>query len=320
MNPVVVSSGSRLHFGLTRVGGTGRLGGLGVMINQPGTQLRISPACELTTCGASRVEPFARNWLDHAGAASAGVKIELLQSPPAHAGLGSGTQLAQSVAAGLNRYLGLPDPDVIEVARVLDRGQRSLVGSLGFACGGLVVDAASQVSSASPDFATRNRTRPRLLQAAIPDSWCVVMVQHRSVKRTFGAREKAFFEKLQPDQETASRLERLIEREILPAAREGEFDRFSENVFEFGLQSGYYYSGVQGGPYNGPCVTDVVNYLRRRKIRGVGQSSWGPVVFAWCRDDDEAASTVEETRSRFGTDVTVLVSSIRNQPADVIVQ
>ncbi len=322
MKPVTVTSGSRLHFGLTRVGASrhDRLGGLGVMVQQPCTQLGISAASRFAIRGSPRMKAFSAAWLDHVEAGRPGIRIELRQAPPAHAGLGSGTQLAQSVAAGINRFLNLPQPDVVDVARVLDRGQRSLVGSLGFATGGLVIDRPSGVSSQGP---ARSRSMVRNFPGeyvVLPGQWRVVIVQHCGVNQTFGEREKLVFESLRPDFEAALRLERLIEQEIVPAARTGDFEGFSESVFEYGLLSGNYYAGIQGGPYNGPFVTDVINCLRAANIRGVGQSSWGPAVFAWCRDPQQADSVLNHMRIRFGTRANFSVSAVRNQPADLIVE
>ena len=67
-----------------------------------------------------------------------GHALTVLSSIPAHAGLGSGTQLALGIAAALRRLHGLPaNPG--EDARVLGRGHRSGIGIFLFQQGGFVV-------------------------------------------------------------------------------------------------------------------------------------------------------------------------------------
>lgn len=308
MNSVEVVTASRLHFGLTRVlpSPDGRYAGIGVMVEPPVTALEVRPGAAIS---AQPVKALADAWLNYLERRSAGPGIELKESPPRHSGLGSGTQLAQAVAAGVNSWLGVDPPDVEQVARVLDRGQRSRVGSLGFARGGLVVDPiASPAGSTEPD------SQP----LPLPDSWRVVLVRHRATGRTFGERERAAFARLQGHGNDRGRdLEQLIEQEIVPAARRGDFSAFSNAVFEYGYQSGLYYREIQGGPWNGPGVAAVVETLRGTGLTGVGQSSWGPVVYGWCEDEALAREVERVAARRHGDEAAVTVSRVRNCPATV---
>ena len=47
------------------------------------------------------------------------------------------------------------------------------------------------------------------------------------------------------------------------------------------------------------CETELVAWLRGRGVRGVGQSSWGPTIFALARDPDQAARIGGRRRSAF---------------------
>jgi predicted sugar kinase len=49
------------------------------------------------------------------------------------------------------------------------------------------------------------------------------------------------------------------------------------------------FESQQGGPYNGPELQERVRLLRRCGVQGVGQSSWGPTIFALCRSQEQAA-------------------------------
>ncbi len=309
MTSVEVASGSRLHFGLTRVGSReGKYAGIGVMIEQPVTRLLVRPAVRFNAPGSSRLERMATAWLAHLNRSGEALQMELVDSPPRHSGLGSGTQLAQAIAAGVNRCASLPDPHVLEVARVLDRGQRSMIGSFGFRTGGLVVDRVDGVPGDSATLAE---------SVSLPQSWQVVLVRHLSAVRTWGAIEREAFEKLKTATSEGVTLERVIDEGILPAARAADFDGFSDAVFEYGRQSGLYYREIQGGPWNGPAITAIVKSLREWHISGVGQSSWGPVVFGWCKDPSHADQVARQTRDRFAEEVDVSVARVRNEPARV---
>ena len=75
-----------------------------------------------------------------------------VRSPPDHTGLGVGTQLGLAIAAGLRRFLQLPELSIEALASSVGRGKRSAVGTYGFQHGGLIVDAgkdARAINSAS---------------------------------------------------------------------------------------------------------------------------------------------------------------------------
>ena len=48
------------------------------------------------------------------------------------------------------------------------------------------------------------------------------------------------------------------------------------------------FSQIQKGPYYGAEAESLVNEIRGLGIRGVGQSSWGPCIFAFLKNDCEA--------------------------------
>src|SRR5690349_19812237 len=107
MSSVEVLAPCRLHFGLLSFGQpTGRqFGGAGVMINSPRLRLRLStddalsihgPMAERVRCAVSRYCELRPQYPPPT------CRIEVLEAPPQHVGLGSGTQLALAVVAGLN--------------------------------------------------------------------------------------------------------------------------------------------------------------------------------------------------------------------------
>src|SRR5262245_59520615 len=112
---VRVTAPSRLHFGLWSLANGGQrdvrqFGGVGAMVEQPGLKLSLRPGNSLTTGGemADRALAFARRWAEFQGRDLAPCEIRIESAPPQHVGLGTGTQLALAVAAGLNAFCGLP--------------------------------------------------------------------------------------------------------------------------------------------------------------------------------------------------------------------
>src|SRR4051794_13170979 len=141
---VQVTAPSRLHFGLWSLGGgeERQFGGVGAMIEQPQLRLLLEPAERLAVIGGSAqcVIAFALRWAEFHQMNEPACRIDIQASIPEHAGLGSGTQLALAVAAGLNAFFRLPSQSPQELALSVGRGLRSAVGTYGFVFGGLIVE------------------------------------------------------------------------------------------------------------------------------------------------------------------------------------
>ena len=54
-------------------------------------------------------------------------------------------------------------------------------------------------------------------------------------------------------------------------------------MYELNARAGDAFAAAQGGRYAAPAVTALVARLRGLGVKGVGQSSWGPTVFAVVR-------------------------------------
>ena len=138
--PCLVACTARLHLGFFDLnGGLGRrFGSLGMSLTAPATRLMLRRSAEFAVSGpeAARAERHLAAMLAHLGV-SGGHDIVVESAMPAHAGLGSGTQLALAVATAVRRLHGLPDELRADAAR-LGRGARSGVGIGLFATGGAV--------------------------------------------------------------------------------------------------------------------------------------------------------------------------------------
>ncbi|MCA9202474.1 MAG: hypothetical protein KDA59_05500, partial [Planctomycetales bacterium] len=274
---VTVTAPSRLHFGLLSFGqSTGRqFGGVGMMVEQPSVTLRITWADRLTTTGpaSDRAAEFAGRWLDFYELR--GVRpcqVEVVDIPPQHVGLGAGTQLALSIAAGLNAWHGRVCPPPAELARSVGRGLRSAVGTYGFLEGGLIIERGKLPEETLSPLDSR---------LDVPDDWRVVLVRPRHFQGLAGDAEQRAFDALPAVSAAASEsLARELREHLLPALAAADFDGFSASLYRYGHAAGLCFKALQGGPYNGSELTALVERIRSLGVAGVGQSSWGPTLFA----------------------------------------
>ncbi len=286
---IQVVASSRLHFGLVSFGHVGQrqFGGIGVMLQKPSLELLFSPSLALEVTGelSDRVLTFVEDWAQwHGQSELPSCRIEVLSVPRQHVGLGVGTQLGLSVASGLNCFLGQPELPLEELVQSVRRGARSAIGSYGFSSGGLIVDAGKTETDQMSSLEAR---------LPLPDAWRWVLICPPQGSGLSGKREGKAFEQVEPVSEAISeRLTNEIHQEILPAAREKQFERFARGVFRFGELAGSCFASVQGGAYHGAELIKRVDWLRSMGIEGVGQSSWGPTLFALFENESAADAFV----------------------------
>jgi beta-ribofuranosylaminobenzene 5'-phosphate synthase len=137
-----------------------------------------------------------------------------------------------------------------------------------------------------------------------------------------GVSEKAAFAQISeqsPDLTRTERLCRLTLLGMLPALQERDLQAFGEALYEFNVRVGEMFAPVQGGVYCDAGVGRVVAFLRGEGIAGVGQSSWGPTVFAVVEDVEKADNLATRLRERFPhlLDTSVFIASAMNHGAVV---
>lgn len=310
-----VVSSARLHFGLWAWGADyeRQFGGVGMMLCEPQLRVRICAADEFSTIGpaADRVQRAAthcvRKWqLSRLPACS----IEVLELPTPHVGFGVGTQLALAVARGLAEWVQVEVASPEQLSVAVGRGRRSAVGTHGFARGGLIVDAGKRSSDAIGQL---------LCRTTVPAAWRLLLVTSNRAGGMAGEAERVAFAKLPPvPQQTAAELRQLALAEIVPACDAADFNRFSHAVHDYGYLAGTCFESVQGGPYAGRQVSETVARLRSLGAIGVGQSSWGPTVYAFAPDSAAArelqAAFLEEVDDQQST---IRVTAAKNEGASV---
>jgi beta-ribofuranosylaminobenzene 5'-phosphate synthase len=86
---------------------------------------------------------------------------------------------------------------------------------------------------------------------------------------------------------------------MLPALQERNVQAFGEALYEFNVRVGELFAPVQGGVYRDSGVARIVAFLRGEGVAGVGQSSWGPAVFALVGEEERADELAVRLRERF---------------------
>jgi beta-RFAP synthase len=301
----------RLHFGMFSFGHVDRpqFGGVGVMVDPPAVDVTMTRAARFNISGSHRER--AREFAELAVASWGLPTLPPCQinvhAPSDHVGLGVGTQLGLSVAAGLRRFLQLPELTIEEIAADVGRASRSAVGTYGFQFGGLIVDAG-QAGLAHPTTTLRGmvggahttRLKRRL---DIPDAWRFVLVRPKNEYGLAGASELDAFARLPPvPEQTTQRLWQIAEDEMLPALDRADCDAFGEAVYCFGRLAGECFAAVQGGPFANSEIARLVDVIRLRGVAGVGQSSWGPTVFAILPSQTEADALAKWLRDHSAAD------------------
>jgi beta-RFAP synthase len=301
-----------LHFGLLRFAPTGGLsfGGIGMMVDKPRVVVVVFPANQWSSRGPASQRALA--WARHAmimfqPTSVRALRIEVRASPLPHTGLGTGTQLALAIATAVRAVCDLPDLAPVELASAMGRGQRSAIGSYGFYYGGLILETGQDAAGNLGKLQQR---------VAIPSDWQIVLITPPAEQGCHGCLEADAFGQLGTiPQATTNRLLELATSQIIPAAERNDPATFDQAVFQYGLLAGKCFTPVQGGPFASDAITRRVEVLRHLGIHGVGQSSWGPTLFALVRDDSPDALIAELAAMPEFTGCDFLVTSPDNRGA-----
>jgi predicted sugar kinase len=92
-------------------------------------------------------------------------------------------------------------------------------------------------------------------------------------------------------------------------------------VYDFGRIAGPCFAPVQGGPFARPEIAAHVESIRNHGVPGVGQTSWGPTVFAITVNEAAAGSLADWLRRQPTTsDSHIEIAQPNNHGAQVSTQ
>ncbi len=349
---ITLRSPARLHFGLLEIcpGEQNLYGGLGITIDGPATQISVETLkgkadgnshwrIEEAGIWQDRMEFVLQKLqrdlfsirtlaIDSEEKESPSI-IRLDRPPEAHAGLGSGTQLACSVATAVaSEYLRSQDErstltaaniwehpifanDRSAVRRLADatgRGSRSYVGLAGHLYGGLIVDRGISSESNS------ERVIERL---AIPNTWYAVLVRPTASTTISGTLEIDYFAQCAVPNPNRQRMLSLIEEEIKPSIDLADIARFGDAIYQYGRLAGEIFRAAQGGIYRDENVASLIEAIRNLGVSATGQTSWGPTVYAIVESSIRAEKLQTELLAKYGSAVSSSVTRLTNEPAKI---
>lgn len=258
-----------------------RFGSIGLAIDEPATEIRISPAAAMAASGPEDVRALRllKRFSTELGLKGA-YAVDVLKAIPAHAGLGSGTQLALAIGAGLMHLSGGAS-GIRQLGELVDRGARSAIGMAAFASGGFVIDGGKGKDDRAP---------PVLARVDFPDAWRVLLILDHRAKGVHGDQETKAFAALPAFPEArAARLCHLALMRLLPGLAEADIEAFGAAITEIQEIVGGHFAAAQGGSqWTSAAVGRLATRMKGLGAAGIGQSSWGPTGFAFV--DGEAAA------------------------------
>jgi beta-RFAP synthase len=318
---ITVESPSRLHLGFIDPNGSlGRaFGSVGLAIDAHGTRItaRQAPAARrhaiiegaVSEAQRARIEQHLSQLQAALGSGPA-IDIEVHETPRAHTGLGSGTQLALALGTAFTRVRG-HEATTADIARILARGARSGIGIHGFDHGGLIVDGGRNVAK------TTTTIPPLIARQAFPEAWRILLIDDTSREGLHGDAEKRGLASLAPfPAALAAHLSHLALMRILPAVAESDFDTFADAICDLQQTIGEYFAPVQGGVFASPAVARALEAVAAEQKAGIGQTSWGPVGFAFVASaqDAERARAAAQRVSQ-GAPLAFTITAGRNRGA-----
>jgi beta-ribofuranosylaminobenzene 5'-phosphate synthase len=288
---VRVKTGARLHFGLFDV--KPPFGGVGLMVDHPRTSVAVSSSStfEVLPYRAERIVEIAKQVAKRLPASllDGGLprcKVVVEAAADSHCGLGSGTQLALATAVSMCQFFSLDLSRHELVHDIASRGRRSSIGSIGFFEGGLISEEGKD---------QRYEPGPAWQRIALPTDWRIVLACPQDLGSGIsGEAEGAAFAALPAaSPEYRANLVQLCSR-LMKSGENADFDSFCSLISRFNSLSGELFAAHQGGCYNGEQVLRLVRRIESLGEQGVGQSSWGPTVFAVCKNQ-EAANNLRDS-------------------------
>jgi beta-ribofuranosylaminobenzene 5'-phosphate synthase len=305
---VTVTAPARLHLGFVDPSATlgRRFGSLGLVIDGPHTMVEVSaaPSAEVVANNDAaateihRTSVFVRELQERTGRHQP-LQMCLLQVLPAHAGLGSGTQLALAVGRAFVRWHGLHVSSA-QLALWLGRGQRSGVGVAGFDQGGLLLDGGPGADGS---------VAPLLARQTLPAAWRVLLVQDPRARGLSGADEKLAIARLPAlPQSSAADISHQVLMRILPGAADGDFDAFAAGINRVQQVLGEHFAPAQGG--SAFTSAAVARAIASWPQAAAGQSSWGPTGFAIFPSSHAAQQALQAARDAGQVDAGLHISLV----------
>jgi len=307
-----VTAPARLHLGFLDLNGDlgRRYGSIGLSIDRPATELAVARADQHSATGHESERALALIRKFTGERPDNGYAINITEAIPAHAGLGSGTQLALAIGAAVAALEGR-ELSAADIASLGERGARSGIGVEAFTSGGFIIDGGKGKTDRPP---------PVTLRCDFPAEWRVMLIFDRSNAGVSGEAEVSAFAGLPPFPESsAAHICHLVLMRLMPGLKEQDITAFGSALTEIQEIVGGHFASKQGGSaWTSKAVGNLALRMRELGATGIGQSSWGPTGFAFV-DSQKAAerlyhSLYEEAK---GVGLEILIAHGRNSGARI---
>jgi len=311
---VMVETGARIHLGFYGFHRENELtlGGAGIAVEGVGYKLIVSSSSKTTVigCQAERVMGLVREAAERLGV-EASVSVRVEKCIPQHVGLGSTTQLTLAVYSALALYAGLNPAHVLEK---IEGSKYSGIGLGAFKHGGFIVDTGS----------FKGRKPLPVFSLPMPSKWRIITVIPRTSWRMSNEEreEEAVDMTIRIHKERAGpRMDcrgyiALLDY-LIPGIIYNNYEAFVRGAELLEEATASSFSPVQEGHYC--CRESERAALAMKEIgcRGVGQSSWGPLVYCFAPDEREAKRLADALQELLPSGWHVGVYKPRNRGATV---
>lgn len=278
-------------------------GSIGVGIKYPNVILTAEESDRLVVEGeqADRFRYFAERFMQ---AVDARIKCKIIveKTIPMHVGLGSGTQSALAVSSLISRINNLR-VSAEEAAVLTGRASISSVGIGVFKYGGFIVDAGHKVDALERPKKERKSVAPIVFRHTFPKDWLFVVAVTEEKRGLSGEEEKKAFDTLPaPKKEWVTDICRLAHLNLIPALIERDIETFGKALTKIQVLTGKCFEKIQGGIYASRLAEESCKKMMEAGAKAVGQSSWGPTVYALAQGMGEARKVMLSLEPLLGSE------------------
>jgi beta-RFAP synthase len=294
---VTISAPARLHLGDLDPFALGRFGYAPVLaITEPRTVIEAEASADgLDVEGVEKddVRMYAQRVLD--AFHLTGAKVTVRAVAPRNQGFGSTTQLSLAAGRAVTEAYGLDVP-LIELVKALKR--TSTGGIYPFQMGGFVVAGGLPVKPGERIWLREETLIPPLIfHEDFPEDWRFVLARPLMAPESPDKEsEEVAFSTLRDRKPPAELIHKgyfVLAAKMLPALLERNAAAFGKALTELQMTAGRIYQPVQEQIFN-PASQWLIPILNQSGALGIGQSSWGPTVYAFT-DSPEAAQRIADT-------------------------
>lgn len=317
MNRIVITTPSRLHFGLIDMNGEiGRIdGGVGLALEFPHTLIEATKADQVQA--ECKDEPEIVDRLKNALKTVCeqynlpGAHVNIQERPLAHVGLGSATQTFLGAAHAVCMLYGLKRPS-LELAEPVKRGGTSGIGVEAIESGGFIVDGGHRFrrgqdckNGYTPSAASEGIVPPPVLVRYDFPDWDILIAVPLD-QDACRLRDATIFKVVCPISLAEVRhICHILMMQMLPAVLEKDLEMFGRSMEDF-QQLGFKVFEFRAQT---DLLKDCLQFLKDNGGIGAGMSSWGPALYAFGEDLSKLKQTTDKWLDSHGGGKTILTKA-----------